>query len=41
MAERDWMIDHEMAHGLADEPIRVLAAYRVRAGRIDRVHLFG
>ncbi len=35
------MIDHETAHGLADEPVRVLVAYRVRAGLIDRVHFFG
>lgn len=41
MAEGDWVIDHEMAHGLADEPIRVLVAYRVRGGLIDRVHFFG
>lgn len=39
--EGDWVIDHETAHGLADEPVRVLVAYRVRAGLIDRVHFFG
>ncbi|MCN0152753.1 nuclear transport factor 2 family protein [Salinispora arenicola] len=41
MEEGDWVIDHETAHGLADEPVRVLVAYRVRAGLIDRVHFFG
>lgn len=41
MEEGDWVIDHETAHGLADEPVRVLVAYRVRAGLVDRVHFFG
>ncbi|MDM4722387.1 nuclear transport factor 2 family protein [Micromonospora sp. WMMA1363] len=40
MTEGDWVIDHEVAHGLADEPIRVLVAYRVHDGLINRVHFF-
>ncbi|MEU4704613.1 nuclear transport factor 2 family protein [Nonomuraea dietziae] len=37
LAEGDWVIDHEIAHGVADTPVRVLVAYRVRDGLIDRV----
>ncbi|WP_035795030.1 nuclear transport factor 2 family protein [Kitasatospora mediocidica] len=37
LSEGDWVVDHEVAHGLADEPVRVLVAYRVRDGLIDRV----
>ncbi|MFF3002473.1 nuclear transport factor 2 family protein [Kitasatospora sp. NPDC057940] len=37
LSEGDWVVDHEVAHGLADEPVRVLVAYRVREGLIDRV----
>lgn len=40
MTEGDWVIDHETAHGLADEPVRVLVAYRVRDGLIDAVRFF-
>lgn len=41
LTEGDWVVDHEVAHGLADEPIRVLVAYRVRDGLIDRVDFLG
>lgn len=41
MAEDDRVIDHETAHGLADDPIRVLVAYRVRARLVDRVQVIG
>ncbi|MDH6109855.1 hypothetical protein P3T36_005344 [Kitasatospora sp. MAP12-15] len=37
LSEGDWVVDHEVAHGLADDPVRVLVAYRVREGLIDRV----
>lgn len=37
LAEGDWVVDHEIAHGVADSPVRVLVAYRVRDGLIDRV----
>ncbi|MEU8517335.1 nuclear transport factor 2 family protein [Kitasatospora sp. NPDC048722] len=37
LTEGDWVIDHELAHGVGSEPIRVLVAYRVRNGLIDRV----
>ncbi|WP_412542849.1 nuclear transport factor 2 family protein [Longispora sp. K20-0274] len=37
LAEGDWVVDHEVAHGIADDPVRVLVAYRVRDGLIDRV----
>lgn len=37
LSEGDRVVDHELAHGLADEPIRVLVAYRVREGLVDRV----
>ncbi|SDM60846.1 nuclear transport factor 2 family protein [Allokutzneria albata] len=37
LIERGWVVDHEVAHGLDDEPRRVLVAYRVRDGLIDRV----
>lgn len=37
LTEGDWVVDHEIAHGLADDPVRVLVAYRVRGGLIDRV----
>ncbi|MGY0236161.1 nuclear transport factor 2 family protein [Longispora urticae] len=37
LTEGDWVVDHEVAHGIRDEPLRVLVAYRVREGLIDRV----
>ncbi|MBG6135972.1 nuclear transport factor 2 family protein [Longispora fulva] len=37
LTEGDWVVDHEIAHGITDTPIRVLVAYRVRDGLIDRV----
>ncbi|MET9400434.1 nuclear transport factor 2 family protein [Kitasatospora sp. NPDC002965] len=37
LVEGDRVVDHEIAHGLADGPVRVLVAYRVRGGLIDRV----
>ncbi|MFF0793412.1 nuclear transport factor 2 family protein [Streptomyces spiralis] len=37
LTEGDWVVDHELAHGLADAPLRMLVAYRVRDGLIDRV----
>jgi hypothetical protein len=37
LSEGDWVVDHELAHGIGDDPIRVLVAYRVREGLIDRV----
>ncbi|MFB9905471.1 nuclear transport factor 2 family protein [Allokutzneria oryzae] len=37
LMERGWVVDHEVAHGLGGEPRRVLVAYRVRDGLIDRV----
>jgi hypothetical protein len=41
LAEGDWVVDHEVAHGVADEPVRLLVAYRVRGGLIDRVEFLG
>ncbi|MFI8085451.1 nuclear transport factor 2 family protein [Kitasatospora sp. NPDC086009] len=41
LTEGDWVVDHEVAHGLSDEPVRVLVAYRVREGLIDRVEFLG
>ncbi|KJY26043.1 nuclear transport factor 2 family protein [Streptomyces sp. NRRL S-495] len=41
LTEGDRVVDHEIAHGLADEPVRVLVAYRVREGLIDRVDFLG
>lgn len=41
LTEGDWVVDHEVAHGVADTPVRVLVAYRVRAGLIDRVDFLG
>ncbi|MFJ8434147.1 nuclear transport factor 2 family protein [Kitasatospora sp. NPDC094019] len=41
LAEGDWVVDHEIAHGLAADPVRVLVAYRVRNGLIDRVDFLG
>lgn len=38
LIEGAWVVDHEVAHGIADDPVRVLVAYRVRDGLIDRVH---
>ncbi|MCC9311852.1 hypothetical protein LN042_33140 [Kitasatospora sp. RB6PN24] len=37
LAEGDWVVDHEIAHGVAEQPVRVLVAYRVRDGLIDLV----
>ncbi|MBB1257075.1 nuclear transport factor 2 family protein [Streptomyces alkaliterrae] len=37
LTEGRWVVDQEAAHGLADEPIRLLVAYRVTDGRIDMV----
>ncbi|MGF1427579.1 nuclear transport factor 2 family protein [Kitasatospora sp. LaBMicrA B282] len=41
LTEGDWVVDHEIAHGIADDPVRVLVAYRVRDGLIDRVDFLG
>ncbi|CAM5477758.1 steroid Delta-isomerase [Streptomyces spiroverticillatus] len=41
LTEGDWVVDHEIAHGLRDEPVRVLVVYRVREGLIDRVEFHG
>lgn len=41
LGEGDWVVDHELAHGVADDPIRTLVAYRVREGLIDRVDFLG
>ncbi len=37
IAEGSWVVDHEIAHGIEPEPIRVLAAYRVFEGLIAEV----
>ncbi|WP_018353124.1 nuclear transport factor 2 family protein [Longispora albida] len=37
LTEGGWVVDHEVAHGLAEEPVRLLVAYRVTDGLIDRV----
>jgi hypothetical protein len=37
MCQGEWVVDHETAHGLGSEPVRVIVAYRVRDGVIDRV----
>ncbi|MFJ9517940.1 nuclear transport factor 2 family protein [Kitasatospora sp. NPDC101801] len=36
-SEGNRVVDHEIAHGLADQPVRLLVVYRVRDGLIDRV----
>ncbi|GAA1993692.1 nuclear transport factor 2 family protein [Kitasatospora viridis] len=41
LTEGDWVVDHEVAHGITAEPLRVLVAYRVRGGLIDRVDFLG
>ncbi|GGT14852.1 hypothetical protein GCM10014713_04500 [Streptomyces purpureus] len=41
MTEGRWVVDHEVAHGVADGPIRVLVAYRVTDGLIDLVRFLG
>lgn len=41
LTEGDWVVDHETAHGIAADPVRVLVAYRVRDGLIDRVDFHG
>ncbi|MDH6705872.1 uncharacterized protein (TIGR02246 family) [Kitasatospora sp. MAA19] len=41
LTEGDRVVDHEVAHGLAADPVRVLVAYRVRDGLIDRVDFLG
>ncbi|MGY0464148.1 nuclear transport factor 2 family protein [Kitasatospora sp. cg17-2] len=41
LTEGDWVVDQEIAHGLSPEPLRVLVAYRVRNGLIDRVDFLG
>lgn len=41
LTEGDWVVDHEIAHGIMDDPLRVLVAYRVRDGLIDRVDFLG
>jgi dienelactone hydrolase len=40
IAEGGWVVDHEIAHGIEPEPIRVLAAYRVLDGLIAEVRFF-
>ncbi|MFI8932347.1 nuclear transport factor 2 family protein [Streptomyces sp. NPDC053474] len=37
LTEGDWVVDHEIAHGLGEGPLRVLVAYHLRDGLIDRV----
>ncbi|HZM78789.1 MAG TPA: nuclear transport factor 2 family protein [Candidatus Limnocylindrales bacterium] len=37
MRQGEWIVDRETAYGLGPEPVRVLVAYRVRGGVIDRV----
>jgi hypothetical protein len=37
MCQGEWVVDHETAYGLGSEPVRVIVAYRVRGGVIDRV----
>ena len=37
ICQGEWVVDHETAHGLGPEPVRVIVAYRVRGGAIDRV----
>lgn len=37
MRQGEWIVDHETAYGLGPEPVRVIVAYRVRGGVIDRV----
>ncbi|MBO0915138.1 nuclear transport factor 2 family protein [Streptomyces laculatispora] len=41
LTEGDWVVDHEIAHGITDDPLRVLVAYRVRDGLIDHVDFLG
>ncbi|MFE5550150.1 SgcJ/EcaC family oxidoreductase [Streptomyces sp. NPDC056534] len=41
LTEGEWVVDHETAHSIAPEPIRVLVAYRVRNGHIDRAVFLG
>lgn len=41
LTEGDCVVDHEIAHGIADGPVRVLVVYRVRDGLIDRVDFHG
>lgn len=38
LVEGSWVVDHEITHGIAADPVRALVAYRVRDGLIDRVH---
>ncbi|MFD0573016.1 nuclear transport factor 2 family protein [Kitasatospora gansuensis] len=35
--EGGWVVDHETAYGITDEPIHLLVAYHVRDGLIDQV----
>ena len=37
IAEGNWVVDQEIAHGIEPQPIRVLAAYRVVEGLIAEV----
>ncbi|MFB6989339.1 SgcJ/EcaC family oxidoreductase [Streptomyces sp. NPDC056304] len=39
--EGEWVVDHEIAHGITNDPLRVLVAYRVRDGLIDHVDFLG
>ncbi|MGW1376925.1 nuclear transport factor 2 family protein [Streptomyces sp. NPDC002446] len=41
LTEGEWVVDHEIAHGIADDPIRILVTYRVRNGLIDQVNFLG
>jgi hypothetical protein len=41
LTEGEWVVDHEIAHGVRPDPVRVLVAYRVRDGLIDRVDFLG
>ncbi|HEV7934360.1 MAG TPA: nuclear transport factor 2 family protein [Actinomadura sp.] len=37
LVQGEWVVDHEIAHGLSDDPVRVLVAYRIRDRLIDKV----
>jgi hypothetical protein len=40
LVQGGWIIDHEIVHGLSDEPVRMLVAYHVRDGLIDKARFF-
>ncbi|GAA4875167.1 hypothetical protein GCM10023235_63030 [Kitasatospora terrestris] len=41
LAEGDWVVDREVAEGVAEEPVRAPVAHRVRDGLIERVDFLG